>query len=110
HRYETFRGEAVEPVAVEREGEPARVADSVAEAGAAHPGRALHVEAPELEALLGLGELRGLADAVILADVVFSRAVRDVVGRRVRNAEAERVAFRLRLGELLLDALQLLLD
>src|SRR6185437_10238284 len=110
HRYETFRGEAVEPVAVEREREPARVADPVAEAGAAHPGRALHVEAPELEALLGPGRLRRLADDSLDAYVVLGRAVGDVVRGRIRDPEADLISCGLRLAELLLGALQLLLD
>ena len=107
---EALLREPVERVAVQGEREPAGVADPVAEARAAHLRGAVHVEAAELEALLGVCELRRLADEPLDPDVLLRRAVGDVVGRRVRDAQADLVALVLGLGELELRALQLLLD
>ena len=110
HRDEPLRREPVEREAVEREREPRGVPDPVPEARAGHPRRALHVEAPDLEVVARLGERGRLADAPHLADVVLGGAVRNVVVREVRDAQRERVALRLRCGELVLGRLELGLD
>ena len=108
HADEALLGQPVEREAVQREREPGRVADPVAEARARHPRGPLHVEPAHLGVLARLGGAR-LADAPHLGGVLLRRPVRDVVARGVRDAQGEPVALFLRGRELLLGDLQLLL-
>ena len=110
-RHEPLRGGAVEGPAVQREGDARGVADDVAEARARQPRGALHLEAPELEVVLRIGELGRLAGgAHDVALGVSALLVRDRLVRRVRDLLQQLVAPRLRRRVLLLEPPQVLLD
>src|SRR4029079_8012253 len=111
HGREAGRDRAVERPAVERERQARGVADDVAEPRAGEPRAALHLEAAELEVLLGLVQLRDLADlAHDLALGVPARLLRDRLVRGVRHFLQQLVAMRLGLAQLLLQPAQVLLD
>ena len=110
HRREPFGDEPVEREAVEREREERGTADDVAEARPREPRTALHVVAGELEVVLYVGQLRVLAHLANDFGLLLRRAVGDGFVRRVRHGLESSVTCLFGLGQLALEALQVLLD
>ncbi len=103
-RHEPLRGHALEREAVDRELEQRGGADPVGEARAGEARAALHVDARELEVVLGIGDLGRLANAAQLDGVLLLEAVRRGGIGRVRNAIEELGPPPLRVAELRLRA------